>query len=224
MLHDDARSPRYEPCKVYEDAQAQMRLRDLQLTVELLGRAVDVGDAGRGACTLFHPRQSPGHRLWSDTVASLRELTILTGPQWEPDRSDGLETVYNNELGFAVAVMGGDQHTGQRGRTPSVRRKRGPATRDRVVHNASATLPLFSLPGQRPDDAAPPELWALLLHCDEEAIRCELSRPVGFDEHERVARWAERILLPSVPSTGGVVPISIDEGDDDEPFGITARK
>lgn len=224
MAAHDFASPEFEPCRVYEGEEAEARLRELQLSVDVLGQAIEAGDTARGQCGPFHPAQCRGHRLWGDTIASLRELTINSGFSWSPDSSDRLESTHNTDLDVAVTVMGGDQRTGQRGRAPRVRRRRGPVTRDRVVHNAFAGSVLFSLPGDRPDGAAPPELWILLLHCDEEAIRCELSRPVGFDEHGRVARWAERILLPSVPSAGGVDPIGIDDDDDDEPFGVTPRK
>lgn len=222
---DGSADPLYEPCQVHEGEQASARLHELRLDPAILRQAVEAGDNGRGACGPFHPDQSRGHRLWGDTVAALRELTVASAAGWAADKSDRFDTARNDALGIVVAVMGADHRTGQRGPAPRVRRKRGPATRARVVHNANITAPLFTMPGARAPEAPPelPELWVLLLHCDEEAIRCELSRPVGFDERGRVARWAERILLTAVPSSGGVLAIDDDDDDDDEPFGVVAR-
>lgn len=225
VTHGGSASPQYEPCRTYSGQEADARLLALQLRSDLLRQAIEAGDNGRATCGPFHPHQSSGHRLWGDTVAMLRELTVATGPQWAPDTTDRFDTARNSDLDVVVAVMGGDQRTGQPGRAPQVRRKRGPATRSRVVRNASATMPLFPLRGDRSDDSLP-ELWILLMYCNEEAIQCELSRPVGFNEHERVARWAERILLAAVPSSGGVLSFDFEDdgSDDDEPFGVAARK
>lgn len=219
--------PRRQPQvrDLYEGTRAVRRLERLGLTVELLCGAAARGDDARQQCTIFHPAQSKGHRMWSDTTAALREGCLALTDGWRIDRANNFETVAHAGRALAIAVVGGDEFTGWRGhKDPKVRRKRGPMTTKRVLDNYLGMEPLFpikSLLGEL-DEPASWQTWFLMIRATDDALWLELSQPVGLDHAGYVSEWSERILLPRLAVSGGVTPID-DEGEDDEPFTISKK-
>jgi len=205
------------PCAVYEGESAVRRLGELGLTVDLLRESVVEGDEARGACTIYHPTQAGGQRMWSDTTAGLRNRCIHLGTGWEIDRTNNFETTVNRDHFMAIAVMGGDEYTGYRGdKMPRVRRRRGPVTQARIRRNVVVMDPLFKMPGESNDssEASLPPVWLLLIRAAEDWLYLELSLPTLVNESGYVVGWAERVLLPKIETTGGVTPIEIDDDDD----------
>ncbi len=144
--------------------------------------------------------------------------------EWKLDRTNNLETVVNTRLRVAIAVMGGDEFTGHRGaKLPRVRRKRGPATHARVRQNRDWMPRLFEMPGDGDEDLDLSSLpvWLLLVRATDEELYVELSLPTEVNASGYVTGWGERILLPKIPTTGGVTPI--EEGDDDTGFAVVAK-
>ena len=211
--------------RIYEGTSAAARLQEIGLTVELLSGAASRGDDGRQECTIFHPLQSKGHRMWSDTTAALREACLGLAAGWKIDRTNNFETVAQSERGIAVAVVGGDEYTGWRGdKDPKVRRKRGPITTQRVRDNYLGMEPLFSMKTAPASDDLPDswQTWFFLIRATDEALWLELSHPIGLDNSGHVSTWSERIILPKLPVSGGVTPIP-EDGEGEDPFTISKR-
>lgn len=211
--------------RIYEGMSAAARLQQLGLTLELLSAAASRGDDGRQECTIFHPVQSKGHRMWSDTTAALREACLGLGAGWRIDRTNNFETVAQPERAIAIAVVGGDEYTGWRGdKDPKVRRKRGPITTQRVRDNYLGMEPLFPIKTSLANDDLPDswQTWFFLIRATDEALWLELSHPIGLDNSGYVSAWSERIVLPKLPVSGGVTPIS-DDGEDEDPFTISKK-
>jgi len=221
--------PRRQPgvCQIYEGSAAVARLRRLGLTVPLLSGAAGRGDDGRQECTIFHPGQSKGHRMWSDTTAALREACLGLVAGWRIDRTNNFETVAHPRRGIAVAVVGGDEFTGWRGdKDPKVRRKRGPITTKRVRDNYLGMEPLFPMKTLLASDESSDswQTWFFLIRATDEALWLELSHPIGLDNAGYVSAWSERIILPRLPVSGGVTPIPDDGEDEGEgPFTIAKK-
>jgi hypothetical protein len=204
---------------------AVTRLSQLGLTVELLSGAAGRGDDGRQECTIFHPVQSKGHRMWSDTTAALRGACLGLADGWKIDRTNNFETAAHAGRAIAIAVVGGDEFTGWRGpKDPKVRRKRGPMTTKRVRDNYLGMEPLFPIKASLSDDEQPDswQTWFFLIRATDEALWLELSQPIGLDNAGYVSDWSERIILPRLPVSGGVTPIP-DDGEDDDPFTISKK-
>jgi hypothetical protein len=217
-------SPDEIPRKIYSGDDADARLARMGLSVATLHGAAEDGDEGRQQWTLYHPQQSKGHRMWSDTVAGLRRRCIALNAGWRIDRTGNFETVASAGNRMFVAVVGGDEFTGWRGhKAPRVRRKRGPETTRRVELNMKYGMQPLPLQGDSspvPDEAdtstAGSETWFFLIRATDDWLYMELSRPIGLNGTGYVADWSERILLPQLPITGGVTPIDDDDDDDDD--------
>lgn len=163
--------------------------------------------------------------MWSDTTAALREVCMGLGDGWKIDRTNNFETVAHGGRAIAIAVVGGDEFTGWRGdKDPRVRRKRGPMTTKRVRDNylgMEALFPIKTLSDVEPDSW---QTWFFLIRATDEALWLELSQPIGLDNAGYVSDWSERIILPSLPVSGGVTPIpDDDDDDDDDPFTISKK-
>jgi len=163
--------------------------------------------------------------MWSDTTAALREACLALAAGWRIDRTNNFETVAQSELAIAIAVVGGDEFTGWRGdKDPKVRRKRGPITTQRVRDNYLGMDPLFPIKASIADDDLPDswQTWFFLIRATDEALWLELSHPIGLDNSGHVSAWSERIILPSLPVSGGVTPIP-DDGEGEDPFTISKK-
>ncbi len=207
--------------------KAAARLAEMGLKPDHLRRAVETGDLGRRRCGPHHPRQSAAQTMWSDTVAGLRAILAALQQDWKDGRTDNLDTAYHTERKIAVAVASGDEFTGRMGsRHPRLRRKRGPATQRRVAQNLGQ-LALFSGPTAvepGPNDDVHLTTWYLVLFADTNEIRMELSLPVGRDGAGYVGLWDTRILIESLPVSGGVSPVGPDDDGPDEPDVSVGRR
>jgi hypothetical protein len=194
---------------------AEARLRELGLKAEDLRNAVEQGDNGRRRCQPWHPSTSEGQYMWAETVAGLRAKLVPLQDRWKIGRSNHYETTYREDLRIAIAVVGGDKFTGKdmeddnAPRHPRVKRKRGPVTRRRVRRNYEQ-LTMFDLPNEKkpPDEMC--DTWFLMSHADDKEIRIELSLAVGQYDTGYVSDWDERIIIDSLPISGGVTPIAQD--------------
>jgi len=232
----DDLSPR--ACIVVPTEAAPARLAQLGLTIEILATAVAVGDSRRKSKTLAqYPRNYPGIVAWAETLAELRRKLIQLRVGWDSNHFSNYETVYLLEKSVSIAVAGGDKNTGIEGvNHPRLARKRGPMTTDRVEKNLTNGLtngqfaldygPQFE-PHEKKKSNRPTDFgcqtWFLVVHADKEEVRIELSLASGIDKEGLVASWIERIMIPSLPVSGAVLPIDPDQDDDDEDSPFVTR-
>jgi hypothetical protein len=105
-----------------------------------------------------------------------------------------------------------------------LKREKGVTTVERVTRNREASvgtyvqdalipLPPTDLP---PDEAC--ETWFLIVHPTRKEIRLELSRPILMDGGI-VNGYDARILLPPMPISGAIAPLTPDNGEDDSDGG-----
>ncbi|WP_147255381.1 hypothetical protein [Streptomyces sp. PT12] len=208
--------------KIVLPRDADARLSEMGLSVEMVRRSVTRGDdARRRVSVKFYPRNFPGVTMWAETLASLRRELLKVRQGWRIGQTGNYETVYSGQRELAFAVVAGDKYTGINGeRDPRLTRKRGPKTKERVERNAAYVqlaleLDLPVLAEEIPADEAC-STWFLVVFADEDHIRLEVSLPVEVRKDGLVGEWVERILIDPVPSSGAVAPIEPDEDDDDE--------
>ena len=101
-------------------------LTELGLTNEILREAILTGEAARDNCTANDPPSAPGFAAWARTVRALRE--ILLPNNWSKNDDNNLSTVVSPDGSFAIAVVTGDEGSGQAGAKPQTKYPKGPAT------------------------------------------------------------------------------------------------
>jgi hypothetical protein len=163
--------------------------------------------------------------MWAETLGELRTQLLDINQGWNIGRTGNYETAFHAPKGIALAVVGGDANTGVQGfSAPKAARRRGPLTAKRIRRNvlgqATFDLPEFADP---PEDETC-ETWFFLLNSRQETMYSEISFPVSIGEDEKIGRWAERILFPSVPLVGAVTPVESPEDTDEPPSVHVGRK
>lgn len=182
---------------------AVARLAQMGLTVAQLTETLRQGDEARGRVSPLTPRTFPGQTMWAECVTELRRQLVPLGSGWRTDSGRNFETVLNDSLGLAIAIVGGNSRTGLAGAPlPATARPRGPISLARVSDNREAPAPL---PGFRVTTSKI-RTWFLLIHGSDTEVRAELSLPTSWSGDRVVDQWAERILLPGIDSQGAVTP------------------
>jgi hypothetical protein len=191
------------------------------ISVAGLSASIITGDTARRRVSGRHyPRNYPGIAMWAETLAELRRQLIKIRIGWKIGYTGNYETVYSEDFGIAIAVVGGDKYTGRLGsRHPKLTRRRGPMTtrrvnRNRILGQMELGLDIPTIEGIAPDEAC--RTWFLVIHPGEESVWVELSLPQFIGDDGLVEEWVERILVPAIPVSGAVAPISdIDDEDED---------
>jgi hypothetical protein len=224
--------PRQNPSKriiIHDLLDVQIRLSELDLTIQDLHHAVAMGQAVRRQCTDNDPAAAVGIATWGRTVRGLREALSVRG--WERCDDDNLETVVSPERGMAIAVATGDGATGDPARTPKTKHQRGAATADAVDRNNDQRSIFELIPGYAPEALAAEiersranrVTYVLLISAHVDEVRCELSSPDGIGEDARVESWSERIILPAFRFEPGA-RADADEDDTPEIDVVVTRK
>ena len=206
---------------------AEQRLKDFGMTVEVISRSIEVGDtARRRVMQPVYPKTFPGVTMWAETLSEWRRQMLKRRDNYEIGRSRGYETIYSLEREVAFTVVAGDSYTGIDGRRdPRLKRSKGVVTTKRVAHNRQKSafmgIQLALIP--EPEKKLPPDevcdTWFLIVRPVKSEIRLELSRPVAIDGDKIVSGYDERILLPPVPISGAIEPIAPDDQEDDNDGG-----
>ena len=210
---------------VYSDPIAVVRrLREMDLTVDVLLNAVTASYQARSNCTELDPKMFPGLTMWATAVRHLR-MGLL--PRWKVNDDGNYPLTLSPDGSTAISVATADDATGIANRSPATQSSKGPRTMEAVAaNNAQLGLDLvypenWVLPtydGGRLGDCA---TWLLLIHCDKTEVRAELSLPLGIDEYRRVSGWKERILLPRID----IDPLRELETDDrQQPIDIPVQR
>lgn len=189
------------------------RLETLGLDLPRLQRVQEAALGGYQSATRFHPVNAAGLFLWLEATAALARVTVGEHAEngWTQDDLDQQRRVVNTETGVVIIVQTGDDLTGVENVTPSTR-KRGPATRAKVVANGEQ-LALFDDLEQHGAAVPPVGLsWVLLLRVRDGALHAELSLPEAIGDDGLGWRWRERIILLALPLDTDEIPEGSDAG------------
>jgi hypothetical protein len=195
-----------------EPHDVRNRLALLGLEEDSLLNAVRVGQLQRNNCTPHHPPSFPGLSAWADTVKTLRDILVPEG--WQIDNPRGLPIVFHGKKRIALTVATGDEATGRPEFDPCTKSPKGPQTRSNISNNQLKLFPEEYVRAAYEQTTAKTGFitWLLLIHSDEltREVRCELSLPVGMNEHGQVDGWDERIILGSTPFDADTLKVPTD--------------
>jgi hypothetical protein len=150
-----------------EPWESDQRLNQMQLTRRGLLEARDVAMQERANATNFHPSNSPGTFGYHHGTWALRDRFV--GDHWDVDRSDGIESIWNEELKIKIAFCNVDLACND-DHIPKPRSEKGAG-----AERASGT-PLFGrLPQFAPRQDGTSQLYYLMIDPDGAA---EPTRPV----------------------------------------------
>jgi hypothetical protein len=162
------RSMAFVETKIFREPwDVEQRLNQLDLTRKGLLEARDIAMNERANATDFHPSNAPGTFGYHHGTWALRQNFV--GERWVVDRSDGIETILNDNLKLKIAFCNVDLACDDE-RTPKPRSEKGAG-----AERASGT-PLFgSLPQYAPRLSGDSMLYYLMVDQNGAA---ELTRPV----------------------------------------------
>lgn len=197
--------------KIYEDQSSLDKLQSMGLTVDDFTFAVSRAIYESRRSSPLHPRTSAMSRAWDEIVAALRESVLSSSKGWNYTFNNGLEYTINSELGLSIIVTSGNKDTGLVEGFPKSKNAKGSATEDVIFRN----LDLFNseyheeveeFSGNSIDST---QTYVFLYYFDlgAQEVRCELSLPSamsGFNGHNKISAWSERIILPAVPFSAAV--------------------
>ena len=202
------------PERIYEGTDAEARLGQLGLTIDLLHRALEDGDNAARQATQFHPVTAAGLFRWLNTVESLRRNLTLGG--WESIDVRNAPRITSPDGATILTVAGGNQAVGHPELELQFARERGDATVRAVAINfyIQDRLPFPALADMSAEQDPPGSTWFLMyhrLHTTDELL-CELARPVQMTDSGLAKQWAERVILPPIDfGATQVLPSLTDE-------------
>jgi hypothetical protein len=180
--------------QVFAGPLAIAKLRTLGVQEPELVMAVRAAEVERRSCSSLEPSIAPGFKAWVAGFRTLAEQLVIRG--WEKTETKGLPRVLNPETRMAIAVVSGDEGTGIASATPKSKTPKG-AQSVFLVHSNEIQQNLFEDRRFRPLPAEQEQVtWWLLIYSDGlDAIRAELSLPVGMGEDNRFSDWKDRIII-----------------------------
>jgi len=192
----------------YLDHIAEVKLRSLGLTSEILKHAILIGEFYRDTCTDNDANCAPGMFAYSRTSRTLREQLRPAG--WQKNDDQNRATVISPNGKIAVAVESGDEGTGIPELFPNVKYQKGDATKKAVALNQPSLFPTLRLATTDVYGPSDVQTWLLLRRRTDDGVFAELSLPAKMLDG-RVEFWLERIILGYTP----IEPV-IELGDDSE--------
>ncbi len=194
--------------KIYQDQNSLEKLQSMGLSVEDFTFAISRAIYESRRSSPLHPRTSAMSRAWDEVVAAFRESVLSGARGWNYMLNNGLEYTINSELGLSIIATSGTKDTGLVEGFPKTKNAKGMATENLVSRN----LDLFeSNDSEDPVDVTidSTKTYVFLYYFDLSAqeVRCELSLPSGmsgFNGHNKISTWSERIILPSVPFSAAI--------------------
>lgn len=197
--------------KIYEDQSSLDKLQSMGLTVDDFTFAVSRAIYESRRSSPLHPRTSAMSRAWDEIVAALRESVLSSSKGWNYTFNNGLEYTINSELGLSIIVTSGNKDTGLVDGFPKSKNAKGSATEDVIfrnmdLFNSEYNEEVEEFPGNSIDST---QTYVFLYYFDlgAQEVRCELSLPSamsGFNGHNKISAWSERIILPAVPFSAAV--------------------
>lgn len=188
------------------------RLEQLGLEESALREAVNQGHLQRTRLTLNYPLIYHGLNMWGEVVAALRNQ--LRPLDWVREDIGSYALTVHEERKLAITVASGDEGTGNPSAHPSNRSRKGRNTVEAI--EANRQLELFEQLPPEMEAEEGKQTWVLMHHTDTARgeIRVELSRPLSIGNDGKIAAWAERIILSSIPFDDELVEIYPPSGPD----------
>jgi len=202
---------------IFDLIEVTDRLSEMDLSVDLLSKAVRFGEAKRDSCTSNDPKILPSILAWAGTIRKLRDDAPSN---WWPSEQE-LSLILNGSERIVIGVASGDENTGNSDAAPTTKRSVGIETQRAVERNRQGLLDLkFKSPQQVPPSNC--LIYLLLRRRVKDAIFWELSAPDGVGIDGRIIRWSERIIFPPISLEPS--PLSTDEEDSANPTVQVKRK
>ncbi|MEV4127878.1 hypothetical protein [Nocardia sp. NPDC049707] len=185
---------------VIEPPDAPEYLSHMGITVPDVTSAIQAGDISARNMTTHHPVTAAGLMRWIYVVGTMRERLAVT-KLWVGDDPKNRPISQRTDGSYTLSVVGGNEITGviDNLRGPSAARRRGKATEEAV----NDMVPLITVQalrgGTRADESdvrkQPPQgPWFLVYHRDTNAVRMEISLPLGFEDGQFTG-WNVRVIL-----------------------------
>lgn len=193
-------------------------LAELGLTPDILNDAILRGETARDSCTANDPPNAPGFYSWAGTVRALRDILVPLG--WVRNDDVNYSRIVNEVLNIAIAVVTGDEATGNRDFSPKTKYPKGPATQAAVTLNQDSLFGQSSAPteGETENNRI---TWMLLRKRNGDTVFAELSLPSLMSKDGQVERWESRIILE--PMTFDPL-IDVDEDSSEPPIDVLVRR
>ncbi|WP_025594285.1 hypothetical protein [Agrobacterium tumefaciens] len=193
-----------------EELEVEQRLQQLQLDRKLLLEVRDVARAAANSSTTFHTANASGTYAYIEGTWALRDRFV--GPDWEMDRSEGVEAIFNKGLMLRVAFSNVDV-AANHFRHPKPRSPKG-AGAERICEGN-----LFgdALPSYAPIEQGGVATYYMMV---DERGAAELSRPVI--QASTFIACIERIFLSDGldAALDNLAPENDDRADDFDPMVI----
>ena len=193
-------------------------LAELGLTPDILNEAILRGETARDSCTANDPPNAPGFYSWAGTVRALRDILVPLG--WVRNDDVNYSRIVNDELNIAIAVVTGDEATGNPDFSPKTKYPKGPATQAAVTVNQDSLFSELSAPTE--DEPEYPWItWMLLRKRSGTTVFAELSLPSAMSKDGQVERWESRIILEPM-SFDPLIDLNEDSGE--PPIDVLVRR
>ena len=200
--------------KIYQDQNSVAKLKSMGLTVEDFTFAISRAIYESRRSSPLHPRTSAMTRAWEEVVAAFRESVLSGLKGWNYTFDSGLEYTINSDLGLSIIATSGNKDTGFIDGFPKTKNAKGSATENVISRN----LGLFGedetqeseesySPSQISIDSTQTFVFLYYFDLGAQEVRCELSKPSamsGFNGHNKISSWSERIILPAVPFSAAI--------------------
>lgn len=211
-------------------AEAREHLAKIDLNIDSLLKAVEIGHASRFNAGELHPPTAPGFNAWSDTNYGLSTYLIEEG--WSRQVVDNIPILLHPNGAYQIVVSSGDMATGTdlESVIPSTLQKKGVKFSSLFGGNSRGLfdkdVPLKNLMKKTMGECP---TYILLYYFDQarNETRCELSLPSPADkakianrEKQYVSEWQERIIIGIV---GGEPDAPKTDFTDDTAFDITRK-
>ena len=200
--------------QVRVEDDAQIRLAELGLSMEIIERVLRRAEAEAATCTAFDPPIMAGFIRYGRTIRFLREELVPAG--WEVDNPRNFCRTIDPSRKFALVATSGDEGTGNPDLTPTTKNPKGYATAHAVETNGQLALDFPGLEVEEESvDVEQLATWFLLYRVTGQEFRAEISLPNAMVGGS-ISDWMERIILPAFPreddALGAIT--APDEGDE----------
>lgn len=192
-------------------------LTQLSLTAEILSEAILRGEIARDSCTANDAPGAPGFYAWAGTVRALRDILMPQG--WSRNDDVCYSRVVSPDRSIAIAVVTGDDGTGNKDANPKTKYPKGTATQAAVSCNQGY---LFGEPLSVEDETPETWLtWMLLRKRTGDSVFAELSLPSSMTKEGQVESWQTRIILNPILVDPN---IEVEDDSSEPPIDVPVRR
>lgn len=180
--------------RTYVGPEAEARLLELGLSLEIVSESVIYGQMQRDGCSSLDPPTFAGTTAWAATIRAFR-AKVTTDLKWTTSNTANFCTAISPDGEWAVAISTGNSGTGVEGRESNFKHGRGTRTRQAVERTQ---ISLFDLMFNEIPSVVLSKTWILLIARNRDYVFCEMKLPRLLDSDGRVEAWAERIIIPTI--------------------------